>query len=202
LNGFKVKVFDEEPAHGFGQNGSASANSEPDGHTPNAEVDASGMTTFQDGTTSFHSSLASLCSAFLADYYAYMANPKAHSNLPTFLHPRRLSTPKVAQLSRPFTIVSLHSFARGAAEGMTTLTMGSVVFRELWSQARWKPRGWSQGNYEHERSRNPGGPGTVNAAVWLLPYRSLGEGKRVKFEQGDYSYPSKDRVGSIKGLVG
>jgi hypothetical protein len=43
-----------------------------------------------------------------------------------------------------------------------------------------------QGSYELENAR---GRDEVIAAVWMLPYRSLGEGKRVKFEKGDYSYP-------------
>lgn len=144
------------------------------------------------------------------------------NGLPSFLRLKNLPMPKVVQLSRPFTITSLHSIARGAAEGMTTLTMGSVVFRELWGQTRWRMKGWVQGNYEYEyerlriaesetnheyQLRTAESPVEVkemdvNAVIWMMPYRSLGEGKRVKFAKGDYSYPPRDRVGSVKGFEG
>jgi len=137
-------------------------------------------------------------------------SPAVMRALPNFLKPNRVPVPKVAQLSVPFPIVSLITLARGAKEGMTTLMCGNVVFRDLFGQNRWKVAGWVQGNYEVELGRTGGlsvisdtedtteeqsrargnGRLTVDAAVWMLPYRSLGEGKRVKFEQGDYSYPN------------
>lgn len=245
LRGLRVRIFDEDGR--YLNKDRLHSNGDKD------EVDrnASDSNTRQRGTTSFHRSLANLCNTFLSEYYAHMQDPTSPqaANLPSFLHPRRLPTPKVAQLTRPFTIVSLHSFAKGAEEGMTTLTMGNVVWRDLWSQGRWRVRGWVQGNYEGDdvggtgemqggiRSVESGERGQsagrgeegrelneeqtatkrgqqnqeeelkaaaeaewVNAVVWLMPYRSLGEGKRVKFEKGDYSYPSKERVGSIKGF--
>ena len=143
-----------------------------------------------DGMTGFHQSLSAACSQFLSEYYVSLEQPdsKEAKILPSFLQHRKLPVAKVAQLSKPFTIVSVGSFARGAAEGMTTLCMGTVVFRDLWTQSRWKPRGWHQSNYELEKANGVEGRG--NATLWMLPYRCMGEGKRVKFEQGDYSYPT------------
>lgn len=143
-----------------------------------------------DGMTGFHQSLSAACSQFLSEYYVSLEKPdsKEAKILPSFLQHRKLPVAKVAQLSKPFTIVSVGSFARGSAEGMTTLCMGTVVFRDLWTQSRWKPRGWHQSNYELEKANGVEGRG--NATLWMLPYRCMGEGKRVKFEQGDYSYPT------------
>lgn len=173
LQGIKINVFPHE-----GPDGSA---------PPNGVIQPQQ----RQGMTSFHTALSAVCTQFLSEYYKTLEDPNSPESrmLPSFLHPRRLPVPKVAQLSRPFPIVSLHSFARGASEGMTTLTMGSVVFRELWTQPRWKPKGWHQGNYELE-SAAVGTEGRGNAAIWMLPYRCMGEGKRVKFERGDYSYPT------------
>ena len=131
-----------------------------------------------EGMSSFQVSISRTCSQFVAEYHADPTSP----SLPNFLQARRLPVPKVASFTLPFTVVSLVSLERGAAEGMTTLLMGNIVFRELFAQPRWKVRGWCQGNYEM---------GGVQAAVWMLPYRSLGEGKRVKFEKGDYSHPPR-----------
>lgn len=175
LQGIKINVF---PPEG------------PDGLAP---LSGSVRPRQLQGMTSFHATLSAVCHQFLSEYYTVLDNPHSPEAraLPSFLHPRRLPVPKVAQLSRPFPIVSLHSFARGASEGMTTLTMGSVVFRELWTQPRWKPKGWHQGNYELESGAAEGGEkGRGNAAIWMLPYRCMGEGKRVKFEKGDFSYPT------------
>ena len=138
------------------------------------------------GMSSFHTQLADLCSTFLAEYYAALADPALQPSLPAFLQAKRNNQPKLAPISLPFSIVSLHTFARAAAEGMTTLTMGNIVFRELWAQSRWRAKGWCQGNHELEDA--DGGP-AGNAVMWHLPYRSLGEGKRVRFEKGDYSFP-------------
>jgi hypothetical protein len=140
--------------------------------------------------TGFHKSLSAACTQFLSEYYISLEQPESRQAkiLPSFLQHRKLPVAKVAQLSKPFTIVSVGSFARGAAEGMTTLCMGTVVFRDLWTQSRWKPRGWHQASYELEKADGVEGRG--NAALWMLPYRCMGEGKRVKFEQGDYSYPT------------
>lgn len=168
--------------------------------------------------TSFHHSLAAVAQSCVDNYYDYERQTTddpgkgAHPSfsvlkaLPNFLKPNRIPTPKIAQVSMPFPIVSLITLARGAKEGMTTLMCGNVVFRDLFGQNRWKVPGWVQGNYEVELGREGGvaddmqGRGlggeeeqnkvTVDAVVWMLPYRSLGEGKRVKFEQGDYSYPT------------
>jgi hypothetical protein len=140
------------------------------------------------GVTTFHQTLAATCTRFLHEYYVSLDQPdsKEAQALPSFLQQRKLPIAKVAQLSKPFPIVSLGSFARGSAEGMTTLCMGNITFRDLWHQSRWKPRGWHQGSYELEKTSGERG----NAAVWLLPYRCMGEGKRVKFEKGDFSYPT------------
>lgn len=208
---------------------------------------------------SFHLSLASATSLFLSEFTAVLADPSlllpgaAHANLPPFLRPERLPVPKVANLTLPLPIVSLMSMQRGAEEGMTTLSMGNVVFRELWREGRWKCRGWTQGGWEIERAREfaalalasgsglGGGteqvkagldrtgtgdahkldegdaavrgrvereeraeilsgvgqrPGKGHAVMWLMPYRSLGEGKRVRFEAGDYAFPASLEQGS------
>jgi hypothetical protein len=144
----------------------------------------------REDMTGFHKSLSAACDRFLSEYYVSLDQPDSREAkiLPSFLQHRKLPVAKVAQLSKPFTIVSVGSFARGAAEGMTTLCMGTVVFRDLWTQPRWKPRGWHQASYELEKADGVDGRG--NAALWMLPYRCMGEGKRVKFEQGDYSYPA------------
>jgi hypothetical protein len=103
---------------------------------------------------------------------------------------------------------------------MTTLLLGHVVFRDLFNQPRWRINGWAQSNYETEdddeqrrESENANGNGNgeangnsndhtsqvldpaaatgpVNAVAWILPYRLLGEGKRIKFAKGDYSFPN------------
>lgn len=158
------------------------------------------------GMTSFHLSTAAACDTFVTEYLAFLSQgPSAAPALPAFLNPRRLPSPRVAQISTPFTVVALHSLARGAAEGTTTLSMGHVVFRELFGQPRWRVKGWAQGNYdvemarESERARDGHGEvedvtetaptGPAHAVAWIMPYRSLGEAKRVKFAQGDYSFP-------------
>ena len=141
--------------------------------------------------TGFHRSLAHVARSCLSDYNAHLALPTAkyRSRLPNFLKPQRIPVPNVAQLSLPFPIVSLRTLARGAEEGMTTLMFGNVVLRDLFGQTRWKPHGWCQGSYELERAAMESGEAVI-AAVWMLPYRSLGEGKRIKFASGDYSYPN------------
>lgn len=182
LKGIKIKIFDPEP--------------EPELEA--GSLNQPSLTTTKSPPTSFHSSLSAVCRQFLSEYYKTVSDPDSPESriIPSFLHPRRLPVAKVAQLSRPFPIVSLHSFARGASEGMTTLTMGSVVFREIWSQSRWKPKGWHQSNYELERAagveRGDESGSRGDAAIWMLPYRCMGEGKRVKFEKGDYSYPTSN----------
>jgi len=140
--------------------------------------------------TGFHGSLLDITTSFLQAY-----GDPGHidsSLLPAFLKPQRMPLPKVAKLSLPFPIVSLGSLRRGAEEGMTTLMMGNIVLREVFGSNQWKVKGWVQGNYKSEEFRTGGGDeGARMAAVWMLPYRSLGEAKRVKFEKGDYSYPQK-----------
>ncbi|KAL1412721.1 hypothetical protein Q8F55_000468 [Vanrija albida] len=140
------------------------------------------------GMTSFHKSIAAICTTFVSEYYAHEAHgAEAAPALPSFLNPRRLPAPRVAQISTPFTVVSLDSLARGAREGMTTLSMGHVVFRELFGQPRWRIKGWAQGNYDLE---DGDGATALHAAAWILPYRSLSEGKRVKFAEGNFAYPT------------
>ncbi|BEI86917.1 hypothetical protein CcaverHIS002_0702630 [Cutaneotrichosporon cavernicola] len=170
---------------------------------------ALGKSLCADGMTSFHATTAAACTTFVAEYLSVVSKGmSAAPALPGFLNPRRLPAPRVAQISTPFTVVALHSLSRGAAEGMTTLSMGHVVFRELFAQPRWRTKGWAQGSYELERTAidtvigdmealsvddggvletTPGAP--VHAVTWILPYRSLGEAKRVKFAAGDYSFP-------------
>lgn len=181
LKGLRIHVF--PPRHDT--NGTEAGPVNGNAPKPTSETSAQG--------SSFHASLASICQQFAKEYYKTLDDPKSPEAriLPSYLHPRRLPKLKVAQLSRPFQIVSLQSFGRGAAEGMTTLCMGSVVFRELWSQPRWKPKGWHQGDYGLQGGE-AGAQGSArgDAAVWMLPYRCMGEGKRVKFENGDYSYPT------------
>lgn len=152
LTGLKVKIFDD--------------NRPTEGRSPSCE----------EGMCSFQLAVSRICSQFLSEYHARPDSP----SLPSLLQARKMSTPKISTFRLPFTVVSLHCLERGAAEGMTTLTMGNVVFRELFSTARWKVKGWCHSNDEL---------GGERAAVWMLPYRCLGEGKRVKFERGDYSYP-------------
>lgn len=152
LDRLRVKVFDDDP---------------PEGRQPICE-----------GGCSFQLAISRISSRFLDEYFANPNSP----DLPSMLQARRLPTPKVAHFSLPIAVVSLIGLRRGAEEGMTTLMMGNVVLRELWSQPRWRVKGWCHGNYEFGGDR---------AAVWMLPYRPLGEGKRVKFERGDYSYPTR-----------
>lgn len=142
--------------------------------------------------TSFHRALGAVAQSCIDDYTAYTRHPDKITldALPNFLKPQRIPVPKMAQLSSPFPIVSLQTLARGAKEGMTTLMMGNVILRDLFGQPRWKVHGWTQASYEQERERLASGE-EIEAAVWMLPYRSLGEGKRVKFDAGDYSYPNR-----------
>jgi hypothetical protein len=143
------------------------------------------------GMRSFHLSIAETCATFLEEHYASTKDPAYPTDsLPAFLRPDKMPVPKIAQLSLPFPIVTLHATRRGAVEGMTTLSMGNIVFRELFSTPRWRVKGWAQGNYDLEdRVNESGGEGGHHAVVWMLPYRSFAEGKRVRFEKGDYSFP-------------
>ncbi|ORX40623.1 hypothetical protein BD324DRAFT_11941 [Kockovaella imperatae] len=148
-------------------------------------------------SSSFHRSLHCAASMFLADYDSYKSTGDP-ARLPNFLKPNRLPVPKVASLSVPFPIVSLISLAQGAKEGMTTLMMGNIVLRDVFFQNRWRIRGWVQGDYEtlrptptDDQDSSAGEKAEDVAAVWMMPYRSLGEGKRVRFARGDYSYPNK-----------
>lgn len=70
---------------------------------------------------------------------------------------------------------------------MTTVMMGTATFKEVWGQSRWKVRGWERAGYNLApgADREKG-----SAAVMIFPYRVFGEGKRVRFEKGDYSYPN------------
>ena len=162
LSNIRVRVFDQD---------SASVNGDSEKAPP----------------TSFHRSLSQVAQSCVDDYLAHLNKESSQRDLPNFLKPQRIPVPKVAQLSLPFPIVSLITLARGTREGMTVIMMGNVILRDLFGQPRWKCPGWVQGSYELENAR---GRDEVIAAVWMLPYRSLGEGKRVKFEKGDYSYPN------------
>jgi hypothetical protein len=147
----------------------------------------------EKGMRSFHRSMAAACSQFLEEYYASStAEPSSYptDTLPAFLRPDKMPVPKIAQLTLPFPIVTLHATRRGAAEGMTTLSMGNVVFREMFATPRWRVKAWAQGNYDLEhRDAEEGKRTEHHAVVWMLPYRSFAEGKRVRFEKGDYSLP-------------
>jgi hypothetical protein len=208
-NGYTIREGDDGPGNGDEVRATV--------HGTTSQNGANGTQASTKAIRSFHQSLASATSLFLSEYHAVPAEPSllrsggAHANLPPFLRPDRLPVPKVASLTLPLPIVSLMSMQRGAAEGMTTLSMGNVVFRELWREGRWKCRGWTQGGWELERERELAArrekigvevddeewrsgigqrPGQGHAVVWLMPYRSLGEGKRVRFENGDYAFPA------------
>lgn len=167
LKGFKVKIFDAEALD-------------------SGEVERTG----------FHVSLEAISKAFLDEYYTSLQPSDLikksqgkfkPSILPNFLQPKKISAPPVAKITLPFPVVSLHSLCRGAREGMTTVMMGTATFKEVWGQSRWKVRGWERAGYNLEPSedREKG-----SAAVMIFPYRVFGEGKRVRFEKGDYSYPN------------
>ncbi|WVW86120.1 hypothetical protein I302_108160 [Kwoniella bestiolae CBS 10118] len=142
-------------------------------------------------------------------------------NLPNFLQPRKLPTPPIAKISLPFPVVSLHSLQRGAKEGMTTIMMGTATLKEVWGQVCWRVRGWERGWYDWEEGSsirndeeekeegNDDGTGELHgrrekghAAIMIFPYRVFGEGKRVRFEKGDYSYPTKDWWDEESGVGG
>lgn len=137
-------------------------------------------------TTSFHGSFGTMCTELVSQYRKSLTDSKIARKLPAFLQTKRLPAPRVAKITTPFTVVSLESFAYGAREGMTTMTMSHIVFRELWGQRSWKEKGWSQSNYELEDSGVAGEP---RAVAWMLPYRALAEAKRCRFLKGDYSFP-------------
>jgi hypothetical protein len=190
LRGMKLRVFDEPPPPQL-----AEAVTDLDAICQGQSA-GTRRRMCQDGLRSLHLSAAAVAQTFLSEYQAIASDPSlllsTHKDIPAFLRPDRLPVPKVAELSVPLPIVSLGSMARGAAEGMTTLCMGNVVWRELFAQGRWKARGWTQGNWEVERRRanNPAnGELEGHAVIWLMPYRSLGEGKRVRFENRDYTFP-------------
>lgn len=181
LTDIKLRIFDEELDAASGIEKLALGDEAPTTSTSSPPICRAGM-------TSFHKSIASICTTFVSEYYAHEAHgADAAPALPSFLNPRRLPAPRVAQISTPFTVVSLDSLARGAREGMTTLSMGHVVFRELFGQPRWRLKGWAQGNYDLE---DADGASSLHAAAWILPYRSLSEGKRVKFAEGNFAYPT------------
>lgn len=146
--------------------------------------------------TEFHVSLEAISKAFLDEYYTSLQPPDVIKKsqgkfkpciLPNFLQPKKISAPPIAKITLPFPVVSLHSLYRGAREGMTTVMMGTATFKEVWGQSRWKVRGWERAGY----NLAPCGDREKGcAAVMIFPYRVFGEGKRVRFEKGDYSYPN------------
>ncbi|WVN84913.1 uncharacterized protein L203_100049 [Cryptococcus depauperatus CBS 7841] len=181
LKGFRIRVFDEEDVQC-------------------EEVEKTG----------FHKSLASLTQLFLDEYYASgmsfpidkkTKNKQKPASLPNFLQPKKIPTPPIARLSLPFPVVSLHSLCRGAKEGMTTVMMGTATFKEVWGQSRWKVRGWERASYNFQLNHEGGVARRErgNAAIMIFPYRVFGEGKRVRFGQGDYSYPNKEEDGREDG---
>ena len=150
--------------------------------------------------TPFHSALADVAQSCLDDYHTWSISPSPDTAgaLPNFLKPQRLPVPKVAVVSLPFPVVSLSVLARGSREGMTCVMMGNVLLRDLFGQTRWRVNGWAHACYSDrtdsaaEVDQGEGNAeGKEEAAVWMLPFRSMGEGKRVKFAQGDYSYPNR-----------
>ncbi|WWC71978.1 uncharacterized protein I206_105937 [Kwoniella pini CBS 10737] len=126
------------------------------------------------------------------------------NNLPNFLQPRKLPTPPIAKISLPFPVVSLHSLNQGSKENMTTIMMGTATLKEVWGQSLWRIRGWEKGWYNWNSSLNDENNNNNNnndcqeirengfATVIIFPYRVFGEGKRVRFLKGDYSYPTKE----------
>ncbi|WVQ73032.1 hypothetical protein IAR50_002595 [Cryptococcus sp. DSM 104548] len=179
LEGLKIKIFDDNEV------------------TSEEETDKTGL----------HKTLEAISKVFLQDYYTSLApatpGSKAAkpttSSLPNFLQPKKMPSPPVAKITLPFPIVSLHALHRGAKEGMTTVMMGTATFKEVWGQGRWKVRGWERGSYDLAVNDNgTGGNGAgaeerkekCHAAVMIFPYRVFGEGKRVRFEKGDYAYPA------------
>ncbi|WWC91659.1 uncharacterized protein L201_006605 [Kwoniella dendrophila CBS 6074] len=113
------------------------------------------------------------------------------SGLPNFLQPRKLPTPPIAKISLPFPVVSLHSLNKGSLNGMTTIMMGTATLKEVWSQNLWRIRGWERGWYNWQGRENSQRERGYTSVI-IFPYRVFGEGKRVRFEKGDYSYPTKD----------
>ncbi|TYJ57099.1 hypothetical protein B9479_002200 [Cryptococcus floricola] len=177
LEGLKIRVFDDED------------------DTVREQVDKTGL----------HQTLEAISGDFLHDYYASLApHPTSKSSklstpsLPNFLQPKKLPSPPVAKITLPFPVVSLHALHRGAKEGMTTVMMGTATFKEVWGQGRWRVRGWERGSYDLTAVDDGAGGEEVgeerkekgNAAVMIFPYRVFGEGKRVRFEKGDYAYPA------------
>lgn len=173
----------------------------------------------REGMTSFHTSTAAIATQLVAEYHARVSGRIAAPSTSMVVQ-KRLPAPRVVHISVPLPVVSLESLAHGSAEGMTTLLLGHVVFRDLFNQPRWRINGWAQSNYETEDddkqrresekvNANGNGEangngndhtsqvldpaaatGPVNAVAWILPYRLLGEGKRIKFAKGDYSFPN------------
>ncbi|WVQ84718.1 hypothetical protein IAT38_006875 [Cryptococcus sp. DSM 104549] len=217
MRGFKVRVFDDLPDEpGVGSVGPAtgpSATGGSEGVVAAGAVDGAVGEVEQTEVerTDFHRSLEAVAHSFLVSYYTSLLPPSAalpnpSADLPSFLQPKKMPSPPVAKISLPFPVVSLHSLWRGGKEGMTTVMMGAATFKEVWGQTRWRARGWERAGYDLEKVGTGviEGYGRVDddqeeeetmekgcAAVMIFPYRVFGEGKRVRFEQGDYSYPNK-----------
>ncbi|OCF38183.1 hypothetical protein I316_00408 [Kwoniella heveanensis BCC8398] len=216
FGGFKLRIFDTnrfEPGALVIEETRAPSLGLPGGE----ESDSNGVTAAKTG---FHRTLASITQLFLDQYYASIPPSLSEQTsssssaptattiiLPNFLQPKKIPTPPIAKITLPFPVVSLHSLQRGAEEGMTTVMMGTATLKEVWGQTRWRVRGWERGWYdldwkevdghnskdeqeewktESRPQRRERGP----TAVMIFPYRVFGEGKRVRFEKGDYSYPA------------
>ncbi|WVF73060.1 hypothetical protein IAT40_007878 [Kwoniella sp. CBS 6097] len=208
FEGFKLKIFDTnmfEPGSVI-ENKPDRSREGPTGESTENEDEARNEKGNAVCKTGFHRTLADITQLFLNQYYASIspAPTSASATLPNFLQPKKIPTPPIAKISLPFPVVSLHSLHRGALEGMTTIMMGTATLKEVWGQTRWRVRGWERGWYDldweddethqhkHEEKVSQRQQKWENGptAVMIFPYRVFGEGKRVRFEKGDYSYPT------------
>ncbi|WWD19596.1 hypothetical protein CI109_104058 [Kwoniella shandongensis] len=202
LKGFKVKIFDEieQVKEDDTVNAPGADEEMSDSLLPSWNFEKSNLEGREISRPGLDITLEAITKTFLDEYYlSTKANHKVA--LPNFLQPKKMPTPPVAKISLPFPVVSLHSLHRGAKEGMTTVMMGTATLKEVWGQTRWRIRGWERAGYvwEEENQLDGGSNGQEEeeeerrekgfATVMIFPYRVFGEGKRVRFEQGDYSYP-------------
>ncbi|WVR00249.1 hypothetical protein IAU59_007391 [Kwoniella sp. CBS 9459] len=207
FEGFKLRIFDTErfkPGSIIEDKTRLSEGSSDQRAQAGGREDGSIENGGEVDKTGFHRTLAAITQLFLEQYYASAAANSSTSAapLPNFLQPKKIPTPPVAKITLPFPVVSLHSLHRGAREGMTTIMMGTATLKEVWGQTRWRVRGWERGWYnldweDDEDSHNEEAKGSQRrvwekgpTAVMIFPYRVFGEGKRVRFEKGDYSYPT------------
>ncbi|KAK8853179.1 hypothetical protein IAR55_003881 [Kwoniella newhampshirensis] len=194
LKGFKVKKFDDGEGDEYDNLGRRD-------DSPSWKLERCSLEGKEVDRPGLDTTLEAITRIFLDEYYASTmtmrsTNHGGKATLPNFLQPKKMPSPPVAKISLPFPVVSLHSLSRGAKEGMTTVMMGTATLKEVWSQTRWRIRGWERAGYVWDDSK-VGEEGEEEkeerekgfATVMIFPYRVFGEGKRVRFEQGDYSYP-------------